>query len=99
MNRQPKIFLWITAHTNINDEQLCSVREVVQTLPDTGESYVICACCQGNIFVQHQSIRDAIVDVDPVSRASRRSICITCIVSQLQIRYDNCVECSWWGVS
>ena len=32
-------------YTTINDEQLCSVvREILQTLPVSGESYVIGAC-------------------------------------------------------
>ena len=64
-------------YTAINDEQLCSVvREILQTLPDSGESYVIGACCQRKIFVQRQCVRDEVNNVDPVSRALRRSICI-----------------------
>ena len=40
-------------YTNINDEQLRSVfREVLQTLPDAGESYLISACRQRSFFVQ-----------------------------------------------
>ena len=40
-------------YTNVNDEQLRSVfREVLQTLPDAGESYLISACRQRSFFVQ-----------------------------------------------
>ena len=66
-----------STYTTISDEQLCSVvREVLEILPDAGETYIIGACRQRNIFVQRQRIRDAINTVDPVSRALRRSICI-----------------------
>ena len=64
-------------YTTTNDEQLSSVvREILRPLPDAGESYVISACRQRNIFVQHQRMRDAVNNVYPVSRALRRSICI-----------------------
>ena len=66
-----------STYTTISNEQLCSVvREVLEILPDAGETYIIGACLQRNIFVQRQCIRDAINTVDPVSRALRRSICI-----------------------
>ena len=56
-------------YTTISDEQLCSVvREVLEILPDAGETYVIGVCRQRNIFDQAQRIRDAINTTDPVSR-------------------------------
>ena len=67
-----------STHTTISDERLCSVvREVLEILPDAGETYIIEACRQCSISVQRQCIRDAIKTVDPVSGALRRSICIT----------------------
>ena len=64
-------------YTNIYDEQLCLcfvVREVLRNLLDAGESYVIGACRQRNTFVQRQHMRDQVNNVDPVSRALRRSV-------------------------
>ena len=71
-------------YTTISDEQLCSVvREVLEILPDAGETYIIGACRQRNIFVQRQRIRDAVNTVDPVSRDLRRSISIMRRVSSV----------------
>ena len=53
------------------------MRKALEILPDAGETYIIGACRQRNTFVQRQRIRDTINTVDPVSRALRRSICIT----------------------
>ena len=50
------------------------MREVLDVLPDAGETYIIGACRQRNIFVQRQRIRDAINTVDPISRALQRFI-------------------------
>lgn len=67
----------LKTNININDKQLCSVvREICQTLPDADKSYVISVCRQRNIFVQRQRVRDAINNFDPVSRASRKLVCI-----------------------
>ena len=52
------------------------VREVVQIVPDAGESYVIGACRQ-RVRDVTQRIRDVIAVVDPVIRAFRRSVSIT----------------------
>ena len=61
-------------YTNIYDEQLCFVvREVLRNLLDAGESYVIGASRQRNIFAQRQHMRDQVNNVDLVSRALRRS--------------------------
>ena len=59
--------------SEITDEDLCnSVREVLQILPNAGETYVIGAIRSRGIFVQRQRVRDAINTIDPVSRALRR---------------------------
>ena len=62
-------------YTDISDEELQRIiRDVLQVLPNTGETYIISACRQRNIHVQRQRLRDAIKVVDPVGRALRRSI-------------------------
>ena len=64
-------------YTPISDEELCNtVREVLEILPNAGETYIIGACRRRNIHVQRQRIRNAIAMVDPVSRALRRSISV-----------------------
>ena len=64
-------------YTNISDEELqTTIRDVLQILPNAGETYLIGACRQRNIHVQRQRLRDAINVVDPVSRALPRSISI-----------------------
>lgn len=64
-------------YTKISQDNLESiVQEVLNTLPNAGESYVIGACRSRNINVQRARIREAIVAVDPVSRALRRTISI-----------------------
>eukprot|EP00112_Aurelia_sp_Birch-Aquarium-sp1_P026258 Seg920.7 transcript_id=Seg920.7/GoldUCD/mRNA.D3Y31 product="hypothetical protein" protein_id=Seg920.7/GoldUCD/D3Y31 len=64
-------------YTDISDEELQrTIRDVLQILPNAGETYIIGACRQRNIHVQRQRLRDAINVVDPVSRALRRSISI-----------------------
>ena len=60
--------LEVAVHTTISEEQICSVlREILEILPNTGQKYIYWTCCQCNIFVQRQRIRDAINTVDPVS--------------------------------
>ena len=69
-----------STYTTISDEQLCSVvREILEVLPDVGETYIV-GVWSTQYFVQRQRIRDAINTVDPVSRAMQRSICIMCRV-------------------
>ena len=63
-------------YTTISDERSSVVREVWEILPDAGETYIIGACRQHNIFIQHQRIRHAINTVDPVRGALQTSICI-----------------------
>ena len=54
-----------STYATISDEQLCSVvREVLEILPNAGETYIIGACRQCNKFVQRQRIRDAINTTD-----------------------------------
>ena len=66
-----------STYRTISDERLCSVvTEVLKILPDAGETYIVEACRQRNIFVKCQHIRDALNAVDSVSRALRRSSCI-----------------------
>ena len=54
-----------STYATISDEQLCSVvREVLEILPNAGETYIIGACRQRNKFVQRQRIRDSINTTD-----------------------------------
>eukprot|EP00111_Clytia_hemisphaerica_P013704 TCONS_00040304-protein len=64
-------------YTVISHEDLCSqIQEILQILPDAGETMVIGALRSRDIFVQRRRIRDAINDVDPVGRALRRTISV-----------------------
>eukprot|EP00794_Sanderia_malayensis_P010335 gene10335-11410_t len=64
-------------YTEISDRDLANVvREVLDVMPEVGESYVIGACRRRNINVQRERIREAISTVDPVGRALRRSMTI-----------------------
>ena len=59
-----------STYTTISDEQLYSVvGKVLEILPDAGETYIIGACRQRNIFVKCQRIRDAINTVGPFIEA------------------------------
>lgn len=56
--------------SELSQQDLCiAVREVLEILPNAGETYVIGALRSREIFVQRQRIRDAINELDPVSRA------------------------------
>ena len=60
-------------YCDISQEQLCEiVEEVLQVMPDAGETYVIGALRSRGLRVQRWRIREAIFTVDPVSRALRR---------------------------
>ncbi len=64
-------------YTNISDDGLCEViREILNILPNAGESYLVGACRSRGIHVQRRRLRDAINVVDPVSRALRRTVSI-----------------------
>jgi hypothetical protein len=64
-------------YTSISDDELCEViREILNILPNSGESYFIGACRSRGIHVQRRRLRDAINVVDPVSRALRRAVSI-----------------------
>ena len=52
------------------------VKEILDILPDAGETDVIGALRQKNIHVQRHRIWGAIEEVDPVSRSLRRTISI-----------------------
>lgn len=74
--------------TKISDENLKAiVREALSILPDAGESYIIGACRSRGVNVQRQRIREAIVEVDPVSRALRRTVSI--VRRQYSVRAPN----------
>ena len=64
-------------YSEINEEDLLSnVREIINTLPDAGESYVIGSLRRRGIFIQRHRIRDAINKIDPVGRALRKSVSV-----------------------
>ncbi len=64
-------------YTDISQGDLCQViKEILQVLPNAGETYLIGACSSRGIFVQRQRIREAINIVDPISRALRRTVSI-----------------------
>lgn len=63
--------------SSISDDELCSlVREILNVLPNSGESYIIGACRSRGVHVQRYRVRNAIDTVDPVSRALRRTVSI-----------------------
>ena len=63
--------------TEISRIDLCNVvREVLQLLPNAGETFVLGALRQRNIHIQRWKVRDAICSVDPLGRAMRRSVAI-----------------------
>jgi hypothetical protein len=63
--------------TEITHTDLCNVvREVLQILPNAGETFVLGALRQRNIHIQRWKVRNAICSVDPLSRALRRSVAI-----------------------
>ena len=63
-------------YTDISHADLCNVREVLNILPNAGETFVFGALRQRNIHVQRWKVRNAIRAVDPLSRAMRRSVAI-----------------------
>lgn len=66
-----------STYSDISHDQLCTViREILNILPNAGESYVLGACRSRGIHVQRSRLRDAINTVGPVSRALRRTVSI-----------------------
>ena len=64
-------------YTNISHVELCTVvRSVLDTLPDTGETMIIGALRKRGIYVQRSRGREAILEVDPINRALRRTVAI-----------------------
>ena len=61
----------------LSDDDLCNVvREVLQNMPDAGETYIIGAIRSRGMIVQRWRIRQAIQTVDPISRALRRTFAV-----------------------
>lgn len=64
-------------YSKISHADLCEVvQEVLNVLPNAGETYITGACRSRGIYVQRQRIREAINEVDPVSRALRKTLSI-----------------------
>lgn len=64
-------------YSDIADDDLCRlVREVLQNMPDAGETYIIGAIRSRGIIVQRWRIRQAFQTVDPISRALRRTFAV-----------------------
>jgi hypothetical protein len=75
-------------YSNISHDQLCAViREILNILPNAGESYLSGACRSRGIHVQRYRLREAINTVDPVSRALRRTVSI--VRRQYSVRAPN----------
>lgn len=65
------------SYSNINNEELCQhISNVLQILPNAGETFVLGALRQRGIHVQRYRVREAIRLVDPLSRAMRRSVAV-----------------------
>ena len=77
-----------STYSDISHDQLCTViREILNILPNAGETYVLGACRSRGIHVQRSRLRDAINTVDPVSRALRRTVSI--VRRQYSVRAPN----------
>ena len=64
-------------YTKISQQELCYViGQILNVLPNAGESYVVRACRSHGIYVQRRHIREGILEVDPVSCALRRTVSI-----------------------
>jgi len=64
-------------YSNITHHDLCNqVQEILDILPEAGETMVIGALRTRNINVQRRRIREAINEVDPVGRALRRTVAV-----------------------
>ena len=66
-----------TVYSDISHDELCNVvSSILNILPDAGETMVIGSLRARGIFVQRNRIRSAIIEVDPVNRALRRTVSI-----------------------
>eukprot|EP00794_Sanderia_malayensis_P013230 gene13230-14588_t len=64
-------------YTQTSNEDLCNtVRSILFLLPDVGETLVIGALRARGIYVQRRRVRYAIMEVDPINRALRRTVSI-----------------------
>eukprot|EP00794_Sanderia_malayensis_P008412 gene8412-9312_t len=64
-------------YTQTSNEDLCNtVRSILFLLPDVGETLVIGAFRARGIYVQRRRVRYAIMEVDPINRALRRTVSI-----------------------
>ena len=64
-------------YSSLSDEDLRNtIREILRTLPNAGETYIIGALRTRGIIVQRYRVRDALREIDPVSRAIRRTLSI-----------------------
>ena len=77
-----------STYSDISHVQLCTViREILNILPNAGETYVLGACRSRGIHVQRSRLRDAINTVDPINRALRRTVSI--VRRQYSVRAPN----------
>lgn len=61
----------------ISQDELCElIRMILLTLPDIGETVVIGALRARGINVQRRRVRNALMEVDPVNRALRRTTAV-----------------------
>ena len=66
-----------SCYSDINNDQLCQhISQILQILPNAGETFVLGALRHRGIHVQRYRVREAICLVDPLSRAMRRSVAI-----------------------
>jgi len=66
-----------STYTDITQNDLCNIiREVLQILPNAGETFILGALRQRDVRVQRRRVREAIFTVDPLSRAMRRSVAV-----------------------
>lgn len=65
-----------STYSDISEQHLDVIREILQVMPDAGESYIIGALRSRGINVQRWRIRQAIQITDPISRALRRTFAV-----------------------
>ena len=66
-----------SSYSGVSSDQLCQhISQILQILPNAGETFVLGALRQRGIHVQRYRVRDAIRVVDPLSRAMRRSVAV-----------------------
>jgi 5-carboxymethyl-2-hydroxymuconate isomerase len=63
-----------SSYSDISQDSLCNtIREVLQVVPNAGETYIIGALRARGLRVQRWRVRAAIQTVDPISRSLRRT--------------------------